>query len=234
MHGALPQTPAHQWSPVPPVGLGGCCWRPRERRQSPPCSASGGEHPHRFSVALWTLDSSHNPSPTASTHRRGRASHRPVTQPLGNTLPQQMTDGPPPGLPHPGSPQPPADRGTPPPPGRRLAGGPLRTAVRHRLRGGCPKHAVMQRVARAGEANARRRRAGGRPRRAWRACVHHGPASSLHRVRAEMRRGHAGRAKGGQSFSYSGGSPARQLAAPSTAGNAPTVGARRGPIQRGS
>jgi len=148
-------------------------------------------------------------------------------------LPQQMTDGPPPGLPHPGSPQPPEGRGTPPPPGRRLAGGPLRTAVRHRRRGSCPTHAVMQRVARAGEANARRRRAGGRPRRAWRARVHHGPASSLHRVRAEMRRGHTGRAKGGRSLSYAGGSPARQLAAPSTAGNAPTVGARRGPIQRG-
>jgi len=53
-------------------------------------------------------------------------------------------------FPPPGSLHPPAVRDTPPPPGHLLAGGPLRTAVQHRRRGGCPTHAVMQRASRAG------------------------------------------------------------------------------------
>ena len=113
----------------------------------PPAARRARDTPRDLVLLEGTRGSSHDLAPPPPTRRPGRASHRPATQPPGTILPQPTTAPPPPW-----APPPPAVLGTPPPPGRRLADGPVRTAVQHRGRGGCPTHAVMQRMARAGGA----------------------------------------------------------------------------------
>jgi len=152
---------------------GGGCWRRCKQGQALHRSTAAGGHPRRVNVARRHPRLDRRPP---LPHAVGAA---PVTGPQhsrpASPCHSQRLMGPP------GRHPPPAVRDTPPPPGRRLDGGPLITAFYpgwHRRRGSSPTHPVMQRAARAGERMATAAGAGARestapPRPAW--CARAGP-----------------------------------------------------------